>query len=51
MRKEKSYSCPAILAAVAILLAYLCRITTKFGFELRLREELILPLTLLRSMI
>ena len=51
MRKEKSYSFPAILAAVAILLAYLCRITTKFGFELSLQEELILPLTLLRSMI
>lgn len=51
MRKEKSYSFPAILAAAAILLAYLCRITTKFGFELRLQEELILPLTLLRSMI
>ena len=51
MRKEKSYNFPAILAAAAILLAYLCRITTKFGFELRLQEELILPLTLLRSMI
>ena len=51
MRKEKSYSFPAILAAAAILLAYLCRITTKFGFELRLREELILPLTLLRSIL
>ena len=51
MRKEKSYSFPAILAAAAILLAYLCRITTKFGFELRLQEELILPLTLLRSIL